>query len=100
MSVVTAQLLPVKLTDLDAADYIKSLALTEAPTEVHGLDGAALWRIADDHFVMLVCKDPEHAAHRGQELLRRALPPHWGVFFSAGNPAEEFEAYHYGPVDA
>lgn len=90
----------MKLTDLDAFDYLKSLALTEAPAEVHEMDGGALWRIADDHFVILVCKDPEHAEHKGPEYLRRVLPPHWGVFFAAANPAEEFEAHHYGPVDA
>jgi hypothetical protein len=90
----------VKLTNLDATEYLRSLSLTEEPTSVHSMDGAALWRIADDHFVMLVCKDPEHDAHNGEALLRRALPPHWGVFYEAGNPAEEFEARHYGPVDA
>lgn len=87
----------MKLTDLDATDYLQSLALTERPSEVHALDGAALWRLADDHFVMLVCKAPEHEKHRGPELLRRVLPREWGVFYSAANPAEEYEAHHYGP---
>ena len=90
----------MKLTDLDAYDYLKSLAMTEDPTEVHEMDGGALFRIADDHFVMLVCKDPEHPGHKGPEYLRRVLPPHWGVFYSSVNPAEGFEAHHYGPVDA
>jgi hypothetical protein len=100
MSGVAAQLLPVKLTDLDARDYLKSLAMTEDPTEVHGMDGAALWRIDDDHFVLLVCKTPEHGEHKGPELLRTVLPRDWQVFYTAANPAEEFEAHHYGPVDA
>jgi hypothetical protein len=90
----------VRLTDLDAHDYLQSLALTERPSEVHGMDGGALWRIADDHFVMLVCKSEGHEQAPGPELLRRVLPPHWGVFFTAANPAEEFEAHHYGPVDS
>lgn len=87
----------MKLTDLDAHDYLQSLALTERPSEVYGMDGAALWRIADEHFVMLVCKDPAHAKHRGPALLRRVLPREWEVFYTAANPAEEYEAHHYGP---
>jgi hypothetical protein len=90
----------VKLTDLDAYDYLQSLALSEPVSEVHEMDGGALFRIADDHFVLLVCKDPEHAGHKGPQYLRRVLPAEWGVFYEAANPAEEFEAHHYGPVDA
>lgn len=90
----------MKLTDLDAHDYLQSLAMTETPTEVHEMDGGALFRIADDHFVILVCKDPEHAQHKGPEYLRRVLPAAWGRFYSAANPDECFEAHHYGPVDA
>lgn len=88
----------MKLTDLDAADYLQSLALTESPTEVHGMDGAALWRVADDHFVMLVCTTEDHDDHKGPALLRRVLPATWAIFYRASNPAEEFEAHHYGPV--
>jgi hypothetical protein len=76
----------VKLTDLDAHDYLQSLALTEQPTEVHEMDGGGLWRVADDHFVMLICKNPEHPAHKGPALLRRVLPAEWGVFYTAANP--------------
>jgi len=95
----------VKLTDLDAREYLAALDLSrmtgnedDAPSEIHGMDGGALWRVADDHFVMLVCKDDEHAGHRGPELLRRVLPAAWQVFYSAANPAEYYEAHHYGPV--
>lgn len=86
----------MKLTNLDAHDYVLSLSLTERPSEVHAMDGAALWRIDDDHFVMLVCA--EHEGHKGHELLRRVLPPTWESFYVASNPAEEYEAHHYGPV--
>lgn len=88
----------MKLTDLDARDYLKSLALTEQPSEVHGMDGAALWRIADDHFVLLVCRAPQHPDHKGPAYLSRVLPPAWDVFHKASNPDKEFEAWHYGPV--
>jgi hypothetical protein len=64
------------------------------------MDGGGLWRVADDHFVMLICKNPEHPAHKGPALLRRVLPAGWGVFYTAANPAEEYEVHHYGPVDA
>lgn len=100
LSGVTAQLLHVKLTDLDAHDYIKSLALTDTASEIHAMDGAALWRVADDHFVILVCVEEGHPFHRGAAHLRRVLPATWGCFFSAANPAEDYEAHHYGPVDA
>lgn len=89
----------MKLTELDAHDYLKSLALVEEPSEVHGTDGGALWRVSDDHFVLLVCKDPEHEAHKGPDMLRRVIPAAWGIFYSAANPDLDFEVYHYGPVD-
>lgn len=88
----------MKLTDLDARDYLKSMALTEDPSEVHGMDGGALWRIADDHFVLLICRDPAHPDHMGPEYLRRVLPGTWAPFHKASNPDQEFEAWHYGPV--
>lgn len=84
-------------TDLDAHDYMKSLALTEDPSEVHGTDGAALWRIADEHFVLLVCTTDGHT-HRGPAMLRRVLPPHWQMFYATENSEQEFVAQHYGPV--
>jgi hypothetical protein len=97
----------VKLTDLDAQEYLAALDLSrmtgnedDRPTEVWEMDGGALWRVSDDHFVMLVCKDAEHPAHKGPAQLRRVLPAGWGVFYAAGNPAEQYEAHHYGPVDA
>jgi hypothetical protein len=89
----------VKLTDLTAREYLDSLALTERPTEVHGMDGGTLWRLSDDHFVMLVCKDEQHTAHKGPALLRRVLPAEWRIFYAAANPDQEFEAHHWGPVD-
>jgi hypothetical protein len=94
----------VKLTDLDAAAYVDSLALTEKPTPVGPqLDGALLVRVADDHFVMWVCT-AEHRdglpPHRGPQLLRRVMPADWAVFFAVTNPAEGFEIHHWGPADA
>jgi hypothetical protein len=88
----------VNETSLDAFDYLKSMRMTEDPTEVHETDGGALWRIADGHFVLLVCKDPEHAKHMGPAMLRRVIPPHWEVFHAVANTEGGWEAHHYGPA--
>lgn len=87
----------MKLTDLDADDYVRSLALAEEPEKVYALDGAHLVRIAEDHYVVVKCV--EHDGHRGDEYLVRVLPSGWVRFHSAANPAEGFEVHHYGPED-
>lgn len=94
----------MKLTDLDAGDYVASLALTEKPTPVGDqLDGGLVVRIADDHYVMWHCTvehEDGRPAHRGPELLRRVFPADWSVFHAVSNPAEGFEIHHWGPTDA
>jgi len=88
-----------KATALDAGEYLRSLHLERKINKVYGvLDGAGLYRVADDHFVILACT--HHDDHNGHALLRRVLPPHWGVIYRGVNVDEAFEAYHYGPVDA
>lgn len=82
-------------TDLDAGEYIASLALTEEPSEVYALDGGALWRVTDEHFVLLVCLD--HDTHKGPAQLKRVLPPEWELFYTASNPDEQYVAEHWGP---
>jgi hypothetical protein len=82
-------------TTHDAEQYVDSLRLDDdGPREVYGLDGAALWRIAEHHYLVLACT--EHT-HRGHELLIRVLPPTWVCFHSAINREDGFEAFHYGP---
>lgn len=82
-------------TLLDAADYLRTLSVDQGYTEVYETDGASLFRIGDDHFVVLetVC---EHK-HMGHAMLRRVLPPHWSNFHTAINQVDRFRAYHYGP---
>lgn len=87
----------MKLTDLDANEYVSSMALTEEPEKVYSLDGSHLVRIADDHYLVIVCT--EHTDHRGHDLLVRVLPRDWSEFHAAANPAEGFEVHHYGPED-
>jgi hypothetical protein len=84
-------------TSLTPWDYLNTLSLTEKWTEAAELDGAALYRIADGHFVVLNCI--AHDGHRGHQLLLRTLPPQWECFYSAVNPELKFEAFHYGPGD-
>lgn len=88
------------VTDLKPWDYMESLAMGEQPSEVYGLDGAALWRVGDDHFVLLVCTadhDGEQVSHRGPVLLSRLLPQEWACFATYVNPIDDFEAHHFGP---
>lgn len=86
-------------TDAEPDDYLRSLTITAAPTEVYGLNGAALYRVDDGHFVIMECTDPEHPTHNGHALLRRVIPAAWSVFYLAHNPDEHYTAHHYGPVD-
>lgn len=89
-----------RLTDQKPWEYLDSLAMTEKPTEVYGLDGGALWRVADGHFVLLVCT-AEHetpVTHRGPAMLLRVLPHDWVCFAVYANPADDYEAHHYGPA--
>jgi len=90
------------VTDLKPWEYMDSLAMSsEKPSEVYGLDGAALWRVTDDHFVMLVCTsdhDGAEVSHRGPQMLLRVLPATWACFAVFVNPIDDYEAHHYGPV--
>lgn len=84
-------------TVLEPGEYLRSLNVEREINEVYGLDGAALYRVADDHFVIMACR--EHEGHNGHALLRRVLPAHWGVFSEGVNTEAQFHAFHYGPVD-
>lgn len=87
-----------KQTLLDAEEYLRSLNLDRTINKVYGvLDGAALYRAADEHFVIVVCT--EHDNHQGHALLRRVLPAAWDVLYKGANTEEAFEAWHYGPAD-
>lgn len=80
---------------IGAADYLDSLAMIDKPVEIYALDGAALYRVDDDHYVMLECT--EHEGHKGHEYLLRVLPAEWECFSSATNVEDEFDVFHYGP---
>lgn len=84
--------------DLQAWEYLKSLALIEEPREViPETDGAELWRVADEHFLIIECI--EHDDHRGGDMLLRVLPATWENFASVVNPEAGFEIHHYGPPE-
>jgi hypothetical protein len=85
----------VRETTQDAKAYLDGVALGGEWTEIYELNGAALFRVGDDHFVILACS--EHEGHNGHELLLRVLPPHWVCFHQAFSPEYGFEAFHYGP---
>jgi hypothetical protein len=83
-------------TSLDYEEYLATLIVDPAQviSQVYTMDGAALYRVADDHYVTIECTK---CKHRGRALLERVMPKTWEVFASAVNPEDGFEAYHYGP---
>lgn len=82
-------------TALSPEEYVSSVALTDEAVEVYATDGAALYRVGDDHFVILTCS--EHEDHEGHRMLQRVLPRTWECFYQAINVEDGFEAFHYGP---
>ncbi len=87
------------LTSTPVGAYLRSLALTEAPKVDSWTACTELWRITDEHFVIIECDQDGHL-HRGHEVLvARSIPPEWDCFASAWNQAGKWMAYHYGPVE-
>lgn len=85
----------VQETTFGPQEYLASLRLDEdGPSPVVDLDGAVLYRVADDHFMVMVCTEHQH---RGHELLLRVMPQDWVCFSSVFNADVQFECHHYGP---
>lgn len=85
-------------THLGPSQYLDSLITdpTEPWSTVYTYDGATLYRITDDHYVVFECAAHEHEGHL---YLTRVLPQDWECFTSAVNDEAGFEAYHYGPTE-
>jgi hypothetical protein len=81
----------------DYEQYLSSLAITpeQSISRIYSMDGAGLYKITDDHYVVIECT---RCKHRGRALLERVLPRDWEVFHSGINTEEGFEVYHYGPT--
>lgn len=83
-------------TELGPEEYLTSLRFDgKGPAHLVEVDGAALFKVGTDHFLVLTCV--EHP-HKGHAYLRRVIPAAWECFYEAQNAEEAFEAYHYGPV--
>jgi hypothetical protein len=82
--------------DVDHESYLLSLSVDpeQVIVLVHSLDGAGLYKITDDHYVLIQCTA---CSHKGKPLLERVLPREWSCFYGAANPDEGFEVFHYGP---
>jgi len=85
-------------TLLDPEDYVRSLLMPDEQGErsvrVQHYDGAALYAVAEDHFLVLCCTQHKH---RGHEYVAKVLPSSWECFAQVTNADEGFAAYHYGP---
>lgn len=87
---------------LDFTSYLGSLVIdAERPvSRIYSMDGAALYKITDDHYVCISCTSDECETHRGRAQLERVLPRNWECFFVGVNSDDHYAAYHYGPKAA
>lgn len=86
-------------TSLDHLSYLATLVTDpeQVISRIYSMDGAALYKVADDHYVCVACCN-EKCKHKGRVLLERVLPQDWECFASAVNLDEHFEIFHYGPA--
>lgn len=86
-------------TSLDHLSYLATLVTDpeQVISSIYTMDGATLYKVADEHYVSVACCKQEHK-HKGRALLERVLPQDWECFYSAINSEEGFEIYHYGPA--
>lgn len=77
--------------------YLDSLVMGGPPwSAVYAIDGATLYKLTDDHFVIFQCT--QHPGHTGVHMLIRLMPEAWEQFAEFVNPEAGFRARHYGPV--
>jgi hypothetical protein len=84
---------------LDPLEYLNTLRTSDEQviSRIYMMDGASLYKVADDHYVCIACAAQGHT-HKGRALLERVLPREWECFASAVNVEEGFEVFHYGPA--
>lgn len=86
-------------TGLDYLAYLATLVTNseQVISRIYSMDGAGLYKVADDHYVCVACTI-DKCRHKGRALLERVLPRDWECFASAVNTDEHFEVFHYGPA--
>lgn len=86
----------VATTYMNPKDYLDTLRM-DGPdwVSVYEHDGAALYKLTDEHFVIFQCL--AHEGHRGVHLLASNLPREFVEFAGFANPDLRFRARHYGP---
>lgn len=84
-----------QLVEVGGPEYLASLTLGRPaePLSPH-VDGAELWRVGTEHYVLLVCT--EHP-HQGAEVVAQRIPRSWVCFYVGVNPDLDYEAHHFGP---
>lgn len=87
-------------TELNHLAYLATLMTSseQVISRIYQMDGASLYKVADDHYVCVTCNNEQHG-HKGRALLERVLPRTWECFASAANVDLGFEVFHYGPAD-
>jgi hypothetical protein len=85
-------------TGLDPLQYLATLVTDpeQVISRIYQMDGASLYKVADDHYVCVSCLKHKH---KGRPLLERVLPQTWECFASAVNVEDQFEVFHYGPAE-
>lgn len=86
--------------DADPVEWLESLISPwfedeQGLRELSNVDGASLYKVADEHYVVLQCT--EHY-HQGAELLSRIMPEGWIRFAMADSPDHAYVALHWGPA--
>lgn len=89
------------VTDDNPLVYLESLISPwfeeeQGLKELSAVDGAALYKVGDEHYVVLQCA--EHGHHRGAEYLAKIMPEGWVRFAEVRNDEDEYIGHHWGPA--
>lgn len=84
-------------TDLSYPRYLRSLkGIDGMPAPVLNADGSTMFRVAEDHFLVIACAmHDEHAGH--QQIAATVMPKDWVCFSQFFSEDGRWDYFHYGP---